>query len=319
MACSRVIAAAIAVTLSCGLCAVAQDDAKRPPRESGILFERLDANKDGTLTKEEVPEERQRLFTRLLRSSDKDGDGKLAREEFAAGIQDQPAEKGDAEKTRGNAAKERVARGAGVDRPGFDAGALLERLDANNDGKLTEEEIPAERRGQIAAVFNRADADSDGVVTTEEISTLRRRSASTDSARMAGGAVVLRALDADGDGALSSGEIENAAAALKKLDKNGDGRLTRDELGPPGGVAGFGGGGTAVLDRVRDMDKNQDGKISKDELPPRLQERFDALDANKDGSLDREELRQGLRRQISDRPGRGQDASPKGADPTQSN
>jgi hypothetical protein len=137
---------------------------------------------------------------------------------------------------------------------------------------------------------------------------------------MAGGTALLRALDADGDGKLSSIEIENAAAALKKLDKNGDGSLTRDEFGPPGGLAGgaFGGGGSAMFDRLRELDKNKDGKWNKDELPPRLQERFDALDANKDGSLGPEELREGVRRQIGDRPRRGQDASPKGADRTKS-
>lgn len=37
-------------------------------------------------------------------------------------------------------------------------------------------------------------------------------------------------LDADGDGALSAQELQNAVAALGKLDKNGDGNLTQEEL-----------------------------------------------------------------------------------------
>lgn len=41
------------------------------------------------------------------------------------------------------------------------------------------------------------------------------------------------ALDADQDGEISAGEIENAAAVLKKLDKNGDGKLTPEEYRPP--------------------------------------------------------------------------------------
>lgn len=56
---------------------------------------------------------------------------------------------------------------------------------------------------------------------------------------------VLKALDADGNGEISSKEIENAAAALKTLDKNDDGKLTEDELrpqGPPGGGRGGPGG-----------------------------------------------------------------------------
>jgi hypothetical protein len=46
---------------------------------------------------------------------------------------------------------------------------------------------------------------------------------------------VLVALDADGDGELSTDEIEKAEAALAKLDKNGDGKLSGDEVRPSRG------------------------------------------------------------------------------------
>jgi hypothetical protein len=52
--------------------------------------------------------------------------------------------------------------------------------------------------------------------------------------------LIVRALDADGDGILSAEEIANAPAVLKALDKNGDGKLTPDEY--LGGRAGGGGG-----------------------------------------------------------------------------
>lgn len=57
---------------------------------------------------------------------------------------------------------------------------------------------------------------------------------------------LMRALDTDGDGALSAAEIERAPAALKTLDRDGDGALSRDELRPPmppGGRPGPGGPG----------------------------------------------------------------------------
>lgn len=43
-------------------------------------------NHDGQITADEVPEEQRRLFDRLVRRADKNGDGKLSREEFLAGM-----------------------------------------------------------------------------------------------------------------------------------------------------------------------------------------------------------------------------------------
>ena len=46
---------------------------------------------------------------------------------------------------------------------------------------------------------------------------------------------VVVALDANGDGELSTDEIEKAEEALAKLDKNGDGKLSGDEVRPSRG------------------------------------------------------------------------------------
>ena len=67
---------------------------------------------------------------------------------------------------------------------------------------------------------------------------------------------IMAALDADGNGEISTEEIKAAPAALKKLDKNNDGKLTDAELLPSfpgvggsrggsvrGGRGGFGGRG----------------------------------------------------------------------------
>ena len=117
------------------------------------------------------------------------------------------------------------------------------------------------------------------------------------------GIVIMAALDADKNGALSADEIANAAAALKKLDKNGDGKVGRDEirtelekLRPPrreqGGRRGGGGGfgGRSFLDRIMEHDKNADGKISASELPERMAGLMDRGDKNKDGFLEKSEI-----------------------------
>ena len=46
--------------------------------------------------------------------------------------------------------------------------------------------------------------------------------------------LLVRTLDANGDGIIDAEEIANAPAALRKLDKNGDGKLTPDEYRDPG-------------------------------------------------------------------------------------
>ena len=46
------------------------------------------------------------------------------------------------------------------------------------------------------------------------------------------------ALDADGDGEISAGEIDASPASLAALDGDGDGRLAGDELRPGGGPIG---------------------------------------------------------------------------------
>jgi collagen type III alpha len=115
---------------------------------------------------------------------------------------------------------------------------------------------------------------------------------------------LVAALDADGDGELSAGEIEAAAKALLKLDRNGDGKLTPDELGPPpprdgrpgegrpaGRAPGDGRSTPAGLgERSRASDTNGDGKLSREEAPERLRPVFDRFDENGDGFLDGAEL-----------------------------
>ena len=62
----------------------------------------------------------------------------------------------------------------------------------------------------------------------------RKPAEKTASARPRGprGPHLLRMLDANRDGVISAQEIAGAAAVLKKLDKNGDGKLTSDEVRP---------------------------------------------------------------------------------------
>ena len=266
--------------------------AARGVAQAPELFDRLDKNADGVVTADEVNDDAKTLFERLLRASDADGDGKLSKEEFAAGRDQRSADR-----------RERPDRPP-MRRPGqgplqgqFNPQQLMNRLDRNGNGKIDKDEIPE----RLAPLLERADLNSDGQIERRELEAVAERlnagapeSEPAPPGASMGGAL-LRVLDADGDGELSGSEIAGAAKALAKLDRNGDGKIDRRELAPmpPSGDRPQrpAPDRDALRDRLRAADTNGDGKISREEAPPRLRDAFDRIDANDDGQLDAEELR----------------------------
>jgi len=125
---------------------------------------------------------------------------------------------------------------------------------------------------------------------------------------------VLKALDADGDGELSSAEIDNAVTALRSLDKDNSGSLSSEEMMPDFGAMrgqGRGGGnrdGGSFAQRMLENDADGDGKISKAEAPERMQGFFDNLDSDSDGYVTTEELEAMSKRWRGGGGGRGGDA-----------
>jgi len=98
------------------------------------------------------------------------------------------------------------------------------------------------------------------------------------SAKTAAGALHeahLKAVDADGNGAVSKSEYRTYMdAGFAKLDKNGDGVLGADELSGILAVEQF-----AVID----VDKN--GRVTRAEYTEQVLKDFDAADRSKDGEL----------------------------------
>jgi Ca2+-binding EF-hand superfamily protein len=298
-----------AVLSSLGLVApnwiLAQENSETKPPLPDVneLFQQLDANSDGQVADDEVSDEHSRLFKRLLRNADKDGDGKLSRAEFLAGLQEERPQP-PADGRPGPQRNEGLRRFAQADPE-----QVFQRLDANGDGKLELDEMPEQAREGLRRFFEQADANRDQSLSLEELRKgqeyLRRLTGAgappnaqtaNPANRGAGPAdgALFGALDANGDGAISSEELAAAADALKKLDRDGDGQLTRRELmgaagerpatrpAPPNAEQ--------ARERFNRFDKNGDGKLAQDELPPFLQNRFDKLDANADGFVDQEEL-----------------------------
>ena len=245
-------------------------------QEEGDLFTKLDANKDGFVTADEVSDDNKSKFERQLRNADKDGDKKLNKEEFAASLKPD------------DAPRQPLGAGAGPGRAGafqFSPKEFFARMDANKDGKLGKDEV----RGPLSENFARVDADSDGAISEEEFS-----KAATEFARLAGAAAqgaggaglakeLLARQDADKDGKISKEEAQGPLReGFDRIDSNSDGFVNEEELGQIasrlGARPGAGPGGArdpkeleALFDRT---DANSDGKVTPDEIPENQREGF---------------------------------------------
>jgi len=238
------------------------------------LIERLDANKDGKLEKDELPE---RLADKLMRA-DADADGAITKDEL-------------------DHAREKLGG-----RPGGPGGPpsideLLKALDRNGDGVLTQDEVPEKLAMRIAA----ADANGDGKITKEELEQARAARHGTGEP---GGPpsidTIFERLDANKDGKLTKDELpEKAAERVMKADADGDGAVTKEEL--EAARARMGG---QIADKLFErFDANKDGKLTKDEVPEKAAERVMKADADGDGAVTKDEL-QAAREKLGPRPGR---------------
>lgn len=207
------------------------------------ILNAADVNQDGAVSASEIAG-----ASAQVQKLDKNGDGKLSREE--AGIQMMG---------RGGRGRGGEREGEGGDEPPApppSAAELTDTLmafDANHDGKLEKAEVPERMQG----MFDRGDTNHDGILTRDEISKLAEANRQQQGGEGRGfgegrgegrgrgpGAfdLAFNALDADHDGEISSAEIANAPTALKTLDRNGDGQITNDEVMPQFGGRGFGQG-----------------------------------------------------------------------------
>ena len=98
--------------------------------------------------------------------------------------------------------------------PGQRSGERFERLDANNDGELTLEEMTAKQ----AAMIEEADADGNGALSKAEMRAFREAKRAE------------RNPDKNDDGVIDRTEFINAAQdRFDRLDADGDGLLSEDE------------------------------------------------------------------------------------------
>lgn len=231
---------ALAVLLAIGTVSAQEGPGQMSFIRMSPILNSVDVNRDGILSAAEIAD-----APAQLRKLDKNGDGRLTRDE--AGLQ-----------MGGRGGRGRGEGEGGGDEPPSPAPSaaeltdMLMAFDANHNGLLEKSEVPDRLQG----LFERGDTNHDGVLTRDEITKLaeanRQQSAGggrgegRGPGRGPGGPnqfdLAFNALDRDRNGEISADEINNAAAALKTLDKNRDGTITEDEVTPESGGRAFGRG-----------------------------------------------------------------------------
>lgn len=210
-------------------------------------FDDLDADGDGVLSAEELAargrQKAERLAERMLARLDEDDSGDVSQEEFLA-----RAERGfsrldiseDGELTgrelqgprRGHAPRHGWKGGRGGDRhhgerfgAGGPGGRMFARLDADEDGRVSEEEFAAMRRQQ----FERFDADGDGTVTRAEVDAAIAERLERMQARMQ--ERMQHRLGVEEDAELTFEAFSARAEDMfQRFDTDGNGFVSREEI-----------------------------------------------------------------------------------------
>jgi Ca2+-binding EF-hand superfamily protein len=122
------------------------------------LFDRLDSDKNGRVTADEVSPDTKRLFERLLRRGDADGDQTLSREELIASLVPSRPEK-------------TIEARQPATFPQADAVRwLLLTMDTDGNSRIEADEVPEDLRSVFEVMLQRIDNNKNGTLERMELS-----------------------------------------------------------------------------------------------------------------------------------------------------
>ncbi len=301
-----------------------------PEQMFARLMER-DQDKDGKLSKDEVPD----FLKERFEAVDTNEDGFIDEEELKGAMQALMAAFGPRRPggPGGPGPGGPGFGGPGPGGPGFGPGTpglapepLLEQLfkthDKDEDGKLTEDELPE----PLKALLKELDENEDDALDMNELKKNPEKVMTAMGPAPGGrpggplgpGGLIGGFGGPGGPGGAGPGMMQGMARQMfSGFDQNKDGKLSRDEV--PGDfrknfdtldadgdgaltveefLAAMQPGGnqtdSALINRVLRHDEDGDGQISEEEAPEFIKKHFAKLDANSDGYLDEQELRDGI-------------------------
>jgi len=196
-----------------------QDSAK-------ILFKLADDNNDNLISQQEAMDVANLIVGAYFFRADKNGDGTVSKEEMREArekiLAQRPLLRGFLTRAKRNDPQAvATARNAGQ--------GILSVLDSNNDGQIQAAELKQMVQTSVQSAFAAADTNRDGQMSPSELNAAMAGAAK---------AVVqssFQAADTDGNGQLSQAEydkaiVQPANAIFHALDANGDGQISPQEL-----------------------------------------------------------------------------------------
>lgn len=148
---------------------------------------------------------------------------------------------------------------------------MLQKMDTNGDGRISQEEFLAAASTRFKSLDTRNTGSVDATAMLDSPATAERL--------MHRAQFMVMRLDKAGNGYITKDEVIAAAQKrFTRMDRNGDGKLTPDELSAPRGRHAHG-ATPAANDTARAQRRAQFA-----------QKRFDALDANHDGVVTQAEF-----------------------------
>jgi len=240
-------------------------------------MERADGNNDGEVSWREVHKFAPRYSRKQFNNLDRNGDGLLTK----ADVRKRPD-------------------GANASFPeGERLKAILRRADANDDDRVTKQELEATAPQLATRGFTRLDANKDGAITEADLKKVNNISKPDQK--------TVREADVNGDGLWSYAELKTVATRLNEeafnsADSDDDGLLNSEELAALRRAAKQRTERSTqqaqvrrdTIEKVLESDTDDDGEVSFEELiaakPGFPRKAFDRNDRNKDGVVTRADL-----------------------------